>query len=504
MLLHQRFVTIAKKNGDRLAISDQTTGKDVTYSKALIASLILADKFSQYEGGFLGIMIPTSAGCSLSILGTLMCGKVPVMINYATGAADNAEYAQQKCGFKTIITSRALLEKIRCPLIKGMVFIEDIMERISTTDKLSAALKSKLPVKLLLKRIHQGEIDDNATILFTSGSEKDPKAVPLTHRNLTINVDDVFNVLDLTSEDVILAELPFFHVFGLTVDHWLPLLLGMKMVAYSNPLDYRKICEIIREHKVTVMVGTPSFFHGYLRKSEPGDFDSLRVMVAGADKVPDYLREGYRTRHNKELLEGYGATETSPVVSTNLPNSNKPGSIGKILPSVKVKIVHHETGEELPAGGEGKILVKGPSVMNGYFDDLEETSLHMRDGWYDTGDMGMLDEDGYLWHRGRLKRFVKIGGEMVSLVRVEKMLEKYIPETSACCVVELPDSLKGAKIVAVVTEPIDEKKVLKQLADDLPPIAMPKKVLVMEEIPKMGSGKVNFRGVTRMVAEMED
>lgn len=142
--------------------------------------------------------------------------------------------------------------------------------------------------------------------------------------------------------------------------------------------------------------------------------------------------------------------------------------------------------------------------MNGYFDDLEETSLHMRDGWYDTGDMGMLDEDGYLWHRGRLKRFVKIGGEMVSLVRVEKMLEKYIPETSACCVVELPDSLKGAKIVAVVTEPIDEKKVLKQLADDLPPIAMPKKVLVMEEIPKMGSGKVNFRGVTRMVAEMED
>lgn len=504
MLLHQRFVTIAKKYSNQIAISDQTTEREVTYGKALIASLILADKFSAYPGGFLGIMIPTSAGCSLSILGTLMCGKVPVMINYATGAAENAEYAQQKCGFKTIITSRALLEKIGCRLVKGMVFIEDIMERISGKDKITAALKSKLPTKLLLKRIHQGDLDDNATILFTSGSEKDPKAVPLTHRNLGTNVDDVFKVLDLTTADIILAELPFFHVFGLTIDHWLPLLLGMKMVAYSNPLDYRRICEIIKQHKITVMVGTPSFFHGYLRKSEPGDFASLRVMVAGADKVPDYLREGFLAKHNLELLEGYGATETSPVVSTNLPGRNKPGSIGKILPSVSVKIVHHETGEQLPVGSEGKILVKGPSVMNGYFDDLEETSLHMRDGWYDTGDMGMLDEDGYLWHRGRLKRFVKIGGEMVSLVRVEKMLEKYIPDSAACCVVELPDSLKGAKIVAVVTEPVDEKKLLKQLADDLPPIAMPKKIIVIEDIPKMGSGKVNFRGVTQLVAKMED
>lgn len=504
MLLHQQFVKIAKQYGSQIAISDQTTKKDVPYDKALIASLILAKKFSKYPGGFLGIMIPTSAGCSLSILGALIAGKVPVMINYSTGAADNVEYAQQKCGFRTVITSRALLEKIRCPLIKGMVFIEDIMKSITTGDKLSAALKSKLPTNMLLKKIHEGDVDDNATILFTSGSEKDPKAVQLTHRNIISNVDDINKILEITAKDIMLGELPLFHVFGLTVTHWLSLTTGMKFVTYANPLDYKAVCDIVREQKVTLMVGTPLFFHGYLRKSEPGDFESLRVAIAGADKVPDYLREGYRKKHDMELYEGYGATETSPVVSVNLPGTNKPGSIGRILPSVQVRIVGHESGEDLKNGEEGKILVKGDLIMKGYFDDLEETSLHIRDGWYDTGDMGVLDDDGYLWHRGRLKRFVKIGGEMVSLVRVEKVLEQYLPEGANCCIVELPDSLKGAKIIAVTTEPIDSKSIAKKMAEELPPISMPKKFVVIEDIPKMGSGKVDFRTTTKMVADMEN
>lgn len=503
MQLHQQFVKVAKQNAKRIAISDQTTKKDVTYGKALIASLILAKKFQKYSGGFLGIMIPTSAGCSLSIVGALMGGKVPVMINYSTGAAENAEYAQQKCGFRTIITSRALLEKIGCRLVKGMVFIEDIMERITTKEKLAAALKSKLPFKTLLRSIHQGDLDDNATILFTSGSEKDPKAVQLTHRNIRSNIIDIRKILEVTPDDVMMGNLPLFHVFGLTVNHWLSLWVGMKIVAYSNPIDYKVVCDIIRDNKISLVVGTPIFFSGYLRKSEPGDFESVRLAIAGADKVSDSLREGYRKKHNMELYEGYGATETSPVVSVNLPDANKPGSIGKILPSVKVKIVHHETGEEMPNGQEGKILVKGDLVMKGYFDDLEETSLHLRDGWYDTGDMGVVDDEGYLWHRGRLKRFVKIGGEMVSLVRVEKVLESYLPDGVDCCVVELPDSLKGAKIVAVVTEKVDEKKILKHLQNELPSISLPKKFIVMPEIPRAGSGKIDFRTTTKIVAKKE-
>lgn len=501
MLLHQEFIRNARKFGSKPAIVDRFLDKNVSYEKALIASLILANKFRRYRDGFIGIMVPTSAGCMLSILGVLMAGKVPVMINYSTGAANNAEYAQRKCGFKTIIASRALLEKIGCRLVSGMVFIEDIMESVGPLDKVAALVKAKLPLSFLLKSVHEGEPDDNLVILFTSGSEKDPKAVQLTHRNIGSNVLDIGRVLTVTSEDVMLANLPLFHVFGHNVDFWLPLLYGMTIVAYANPLEYRKVSSIVREEKVSLMVGTPSFFAGYLRQSDPGDFASLRVAVAGADKTPDSLREGFLQKHNLELCEGYGTTETSPVVSTNLPGANKPGSIGKVLPSVRVKIVDINTGEALPPGGEGKILVKGDLVMKGYFDDLEETSLRIKDGWYETGDMGVLDEEGYLWHRGRLKRFVKIGGEMVSLVKVETVMQNLLPEGVDCCVVEVPDSLKGAKIVAAVTAEVGERRLLKAMADELPAIALPKQFVVLGEFPKMGSGKIDFRSITEMVRQ---
>ena len=501
MVLHQRFIRVAKQYSAKMAVIDCTLEKNVSYSKALIGSIILANKFKKYQDGFIGIMIPTSVGCILSVLGVLMAGKVPVMINYSTGAAGNAEYAQKKCGFKTIIVSKALLEKIGCRFVPGMIFIEDIMETVSAIDKVRAALRTKLPVNMLAKTVHQGEEDDNLVILFTSGSEKDPKAVQLTHRNIGSNVNDIKQVLEISSEDVFMGNLPLFHVFGHNIDFWLPLLSGSTVVTYANPLEYKKICSIVRQYKITMMVGTPTFFMGYLRVSDPGDFASVRVAVAGADKTPDILRKGFLDKHNLELCEGYGTTETSPVVSTNLPGTNKPGSIGRVLPSVKVRIVDINSGEPLPAGQEGKILVKGDLVMKGYFDDIEETSLRIKNGWYETGDMGVIDEEGYLWHRGRLKRFVKIGGEMVSLVRVEMVLTELLPDDIDCCVVEVPDSLKGARIVAAVTKEINEKKILKQLAEELPAISLPKQFMVFDDLPKMGSGKIDFRSITDMVRQ---
>ena len=213
------------------------------------------------------------------------------MINYSTGAEGNAKYAQKKCKFKTIITSRALLEKIGCPVIEGMVMIEDIMEGVTVVDKLKAALKAKLPLSLLLGSIHKGDEDDTAAILFTSGSEKDPKAVQLSHRNIASNIENFGNYVHVSESDIILANLVFFHVFGLTVNLWVSFYYGMSMVTYANPLDFQTVSQIAREEKPTIMVGTPSFFWGYLHKSEPGDFKSLRLMVAGADKCPDTLRE---------------------------------------------------------------------------------------------------------------------------------------------------------------------------------------------------------------------
>lgn len=499
MLLHQHFVRIAKRYGDKLAFIDRTSDKRVSYSKALIASLILSEKFRKYKEGFLGIMIPTSAGCALSILGALMSGRTPVMINYSTGAANNALYAQKKCNFKTIITSKALLEKINCPVIEGMVFIEDIMEELSGREKLKAALKAKLPVSLILKMVHGGHEDDNIVILFTSGSEKDPKAVQLTHRNIASNIASFSKVMKLYESDVMLANLPYFHVFGLTVNLWTPLFHGMKIVAYANPLDYRMICNIISEERPSVMVGTPSFLWGYLRKSEEGNFKSIRLIVSGADKCPDALRKEFLEKHGITLYEGYGATETSPVISVNTPENNKPGSVGKVLPDVSVRIENYETGKECGPGEVGRILVKGDLVMRGYLHDFEETSMRIRHGWYDTGDMGYLDTDGFLWHSGRLKRFVKIGGEMVSLVKVEDVLLKLLPENTACSVVEIPDAHKGVKIVAAVTQKVDERRILKLMSEHLPNIALPKQFIVIEELPKMGSGKIDFRGVTEMV-----
>jgi len=493
---------MAKKYAKKLAIIDKTTGKSVNYSTALIGALILCSRFKKYDKGFIGIMIPTSAGGALATAGVLMSGRIPVMINYSTGAEVNAKYALKKCKFKTIIASKALLEKIGCPVIDGMVLIEDIMGSVTTGEKLKAALKSKLPLSILLKNIHKGDENDTAVILFTSGSEKDPKAVQLTHRNIASNIESFGDYVKISSSDILLANLVFFHVFGLTVNLWVALYYGMTMVTYANPLDFQTISKIAREEKPTIMVGTPSFFWGYLLKSDPGDFKTLRLMVAGADKCPDALREGYMKKHGVTLLEGYGATETSPVISVNSHEFNRPGSTGRVIPGVQVRIENFETGEECATGEVGKIMVKGDSVMKGYYDDQELTSEALNDGWYNTGDMGFFDEDRYLWHAGRFKRFTKIGGEMVSLVKVENILEKHLPEGVSCCVVEIMDEKKGSFIVATVSRDVNKTEILRKMMEELPVIALPRQFIVISELPMMSTGKIDFRTVTRMVQEI--
>ncbi len=503
MLLHHKFIVSAKRFSGKTAIIDRTTGRDVSYKKALIAALILADKFKAYEPGELGIMIPTSAGAALSILGALISGRTPVMINYSTGAAENAEFAQNKCGFQTIITSKALLEKIGCRQVDGMVMIEEIMDSISTADKLKAAAKAVLPAPLLTKLFSEaGTENDNAVILFTSGSEKEPKTVQLTHANISANAAGLIDAYGLRSDDIFLANLPYFHVFGQTANIWVPLIAGMTIVTYANPLDYKVIPKIVKEEKVTLMVGTPTFFRGYVHKSQPGDFETVRIALVGADKCPDTLREAWLEKHGFPLVEAYGTTETSPAITVNTPEDNRPGSVGRPIPGMDVRIENLDTGEPCAVGETGKVLTKGASVMKGYLNDVEETSLRIKGGWYDTGDMGYFDADGYLWLAGRLKRFVKIGGEMVSLVRVEDELERVLPAGVDCCVVGLPDPVKGARIVAAVTGPIDEKATLKTLSHNLPNIALPQRFVIMDELPMMGSGKIDFRAVTETVASL--
>jgi acyl-[acyl-carrier-protein]-phospholipid O-acyltransferase / long-chain-fatty-acid--[acyl-carrier-protein] ligase len=503
MQLHQKFIHIAKKYPGKIAVHDIATERKLTYERMLIVSLILAKRFRKIKTKYVGIMVPTSAGCMLTNLGLLMAGKVPVIINYATGARDNAIYAQNKCHFQTIVSSKKLLEKLNIEPVEGMIFLEDLVASIGLKEKLPALIKSKMPAKAIIKSVHHGDTDETAVILFTSGSEKEPKSVQLSHKNIGHNIENIPKIVDLGPDDIFLASLPLFHVFGLTANFWMPISLGTSIVTYPNPLEFKVVCGLVKEYQVTIMTGTPSFFHGYLKKSQPGDFSSLKVALSGADTLAPQIYEGFMEKHNIKLLDAYGTTETSPAICINTPSVNKEGTVGKPIPGVQVRIMDVDTDEELPPGKVGKILVKGDMVMKGYLGDIEETSMRIHGGWYDTGDMGMLDDEGFLWHKGRLKRFVKVGGEMVSLVRVEEVLNKYIPEDVLCCVVDVPNPTKGADVVAAITTgDFNKKKVLKQMGKELPQIAIPKQFYIIEDIPVMGSGKVNFREVEKICRKL--
>ncbi|MBL4819512.1 MAG: AMP-binding protein [Gammaproteobacteria bacterium] len=502
-MLHHKFIETAKHLGDHVAIIDCNLNRDITYKQALIASIILARRFKKLERGRIGILLPTSSAAALSIVGATMAGLTPVMINYSTGAEKNCHYAQRQCDFKTIIATRALLEKTGCPLLPGMILIEDIMGNLGNFEKALGFMKSILPVPLLCRLYGKHNPQASAVVLFTSGSEKDPKVVQLTHHNIQSNIEAFSAMMRITEFNSLLSVLPYFHVFGLTVNLWTPLLLGITSIAYANPLEFKTIARIIRDHHPEIVVGTPYFLEGYLKQSKAGEFESLRLVVSGADKCPETLRRGFKEKHGIDIIEGYGTTETSPVISANPREANKPGSIGKPIPGTEVKIINYESGLECKAGETGKIMVKGAGVMQGYLNDMEETSLRLQSGWYDTGDLGYLDEDGYLWHKGRLKRFVKIGGEMVSLVNVEEILNEKTPENVECCAVELPDAKRGSKIVAVVTSEVDESEILKKLSSELPNLALPKKFIVVPEFPRMGSGKTDFRTLTKIVIEQE-
>ena len=507
MLLHHLFIENVKKGPKDIAVIEQATDKEVTYENLLVASLIFRKIFAKYPNKFIGIMIPPAPGCIIAFLGAMMAGKTPVIINYSTGALENCKYAQKKCGFRTIITSRKLLEKLQIQPIKGMVFMEDLAAKITLLQKVKAKLQTKLSATLIKKLVAGGNVNDTVCILFTTGSEKDPKAVQLSHKNIHHNIVALTQHLDLRREQTHITNLPYFHVFGFTINLWVPLGLGAKIITVPNPLEYKLIVESVRKHKVSILAATPTFAWGYLQKAQRGDFEAVRYFIVGADKLPIQLYEECKKNHGIELIEGYGCTETSPVIAVNRPGENKIGSVGKPIPGVRVKITNLETGEEVPRGEVGKILVKGDLVMKGYFNDIEETSLRIRDGYYDTGDMGIHDEEGYLHHRGRLRRFVKIAGEMVSLVKVEEEINKLLPAGVICCVVDTPDIKKGSEIVAVVTtKEIDQKAIKKKLGKILPNIAIPKKFNIMPELPMMASGKVNFRAVEEVCRnnELED
>jgi len=341
--LHYQFIRIAKQYGDKLAFIDRGLQRKFTYSRTLTASLILAAKLKTLDDPLVGVMLPTSAGAAIVLLALLMNGKTPVLLNYSTAVQANVEYARKKWDFHTVITAKVLLEKLKAPKLDGFVFIEDLLNNVSVYDKTKGAFSTSLPVDRILSRFPHPDIDANAAILFTTGSEREPKAAPLTHRNITANLEALSQVYPFASDNVMLASLPFFHVFGLTANLWLPFRFDMTVVTYVNPMDYKTVCAIIREEKPTYLVGTPSFLWGYLHHSQPGDFASLKFVVTGADKCPDQLRQAYHEKHGLTIYEGYGTTETSPIITVNTPDRCRPGSVGWALPNLQIRMENYDT-----------------------------------------------------------------------------------------------------------------------------------------------------------------
>jgi len=514
-LLHLRFIATAKRNGRLFCMAD-STGKTLTYGKALIVSLALAHviRCQGADKHMIGVLMPSSVGGALANIAVLLAGKVPVNLNFTAGR-DAMALAVQQCGITTIFTSRIFLAKAKLEELPGMVFLEDLLKGIASFDKARAALQAWFLPTSLLQALHRHEHgpDDLATIIFSSGSTGIPKGVMLSHHNVLSNVEALTQIFEVTSKDRVMGVLPLFHSFGFTGTLWFPLVSGFGVAYHPNPLDAKTIGEMVCQHKATVLIATPTFYGAYLRQCSADEFASLRLVITGAEKLREPLAQAFKEKYGLDLLEGYGCTELSPVVSANLPDvedgaerqtGRKAGTVGQPIPGVAVKVVDRDSGLLLPPGQEGLLLVKGPSQMLGYLGQPEKTAEVLRDGWYVTGDVARLDDDGFITITDRLSRFSKIGGEMVPHLKIEEAINAILGE-AACVVTAVPDAQKGERLVVLYTNSnITSSELWTQLSQtELPKLWIPKResFFMVETIPILGAGKVDLRGVKNLAKE---
>lgn len=515
------FIDTAKSNSDELTVADSIAGS-LTSNKFLTSVLCfsrLIKKYSPEQN--IGLLLPTSSAGCIANMATILRGKTVVNINF-TASREAMQGAVTKAGIKSIYTSRKFMEKL---VKKGIdlndafpdsnfIYMEDLKEEISKATGLKTLLTVMILPAGLLKLLYCKKVDINspAAILFSSGSEGTPKGVMLSHRNIMSNLKQISDMLNTQDTDVIMASLPLFHAFGLTVTTFMPLVEGIPMVCHPDPTDAVNIAKAIAKYRATIFCGTSTFLRLYTknRRIHPLMLESLRIVIAGAEKLSPDVREAFKLKFNKDIYEGYGATETTPVASVNIPDAldvnywkvqlgNKLGTVGMPLPGTSFRIVDPESLEELPSGEDGLILIGGTQVMLGYLDDEEKTNevITEIDGkrWYKTGDKGHLDEDGFLTIVDRYSRFAKLGGEMVSLTAVEETIRAALdkPELELVAV-NLPDEKKGEKIVLMIAEEIQLEDIKKAMLEaKANPLMIPSDVKVVDKIPKLGSGKTDFK-----------
>jgi acyl-[acyl-carrier-protein]-phospholipid O-acyltransferase/long-chain-fatty-acid--[acyl-carrier-protein] ligase len=402
-----------------------------------------------------------------------------------------------------------------------LIYFEDIAPRFTTWMRLSRWLAViLLPgwfLEYVVLRLRRHSLDDLATIIFSSGSTGEPKGIMLSHRNIAANVESMIQAVSLRSSDRALGVLPFFHSFGYTVTLWAPLQVGASVIYHADPRQAKEIGELCRKYHCSIFVSTATFLRFCLRRCEANDFLTLRVLICGAEKLPVSLAQDFQRRFSVLPLEGYGCTELSPVASSNLPNvefagivhvSNKPGTVGQPLPGVAACVVHPDTRTPVPLGTEGLLLIHGANVMEGYLNQPAQTREVMQDGWYVTGDMAQLDEEGFIALTGRLSRFAKCGGEMVPLERVEEVLHEILGTSERVCAVTcVPDKSRGERLVVLYIrhDGLEVHPWWQQLSSrGLPNLWIPaeRDFFLVPELPVLGSGKLNLLGVKAMALEL--
>jgi len=506
--LAEAFVRRALRQPGEVAAADGLSGA-LSYRRLLVGARLLADRFRGLPGATIGVMLPASVAADLAFFGLHLAGKLPAMLNWTTGPA-NLAHAVKALGIARVVTSRKLIDRLGIEVPGAeYVFLEDVRSQIGRLAAVRTLLASYLFPRRFLRGLPKPGVDEPAVVLFTSGSESAPKAVPLSHRNLIANVRAGVALLQATPADRLLGFLPPFHSFGLTGDVLAPILAAIPVVHYPDPTNASGLVRTVASYRPTLLVTTPTFLSYMLGVAGPDDLRSLRVIITGAEKCPEALF-GRAAEFSPEatILEGYGITECSPIVSGNRLQRTKLGSVGPPLEGVEVRVVDPESHEPLPVNTTGMLLVTGPSVFRGYLAYEGPEPFVQIDGkqWYVTGDLVRLDEDEYIFFQGRLKRFLKAGGEMVSLPALEEPIGRAYPPTQEGpqVAVEGIETPGGRRIALFTTQEIPLRHANAVLAEaGLRGVMRLDEVIRLDAIPLLGTGKTDYKVLRKMLIERE-
>lgn len=517
----RQFLRASRKARFRSKVAD-SAGADITGGKLLTGALafrrVLERSVLAHDEQMVGVLLPPSAGGAIVNATLSLMGKVAVNLNY-TLSDEVLNFCIKEAGIKHVITSQKFLEKKPMKLDAEVVFAEDLKTQITGVDKLASLVSAFVePICLLERRLGLTKIDPDSimTIIFTSGSTGEPKGVMLSHRNVGSNIASANQLYQISKNDALLGILPFFHSFGYSLMLWLPLTLDPKGVYHFNPLDGRMVGKLCEKHKITIIAATPTFLKTYLKRCTKEQMATMDVAIVGAEKLPQQLADEFHEKFGIWPTEGYGTTELSPLAAANVPDhrsnatlpeqsGSKMGTIGRPIPNVMARIVDLDSGEELPQGEAGLMHIRGPNVMLGYLNRPEKTAEVIKDGWYNTGDIAFIDDEGFITITGRLSRFSKIGGEMVPHIRIEEEINKLVDDPDAeeatirIAVTAVPHEQKGERIIVLhreLNKSVDE--ILKALsAAGMPNLWLPSadSFLLVDEIPLLGTGKLDLQGV---------